>query len=121
VRLKWLASVAESPSGQWLFKKIDTGPILSGLWLPPFAEEDPTTSPEQQAAELLPFATSGPPETLNQFAHSITHRRIAVVPLRFRVDSQRCLPDGWLWANPRAPRLPTSSLLGKILLSAGNE
>jgi A/G-specific adenine glycosylase len=118
VELEWLFAIVEDHAGSWLLKSVESGPILRGLWLPPFGEIDRERSLDDQLAELLPFEVSGPVEALGPIRHSITHRRILVTPMRLLVDSQPSVADGWRWVNPAAPGLPTSSLLAKLTASA---
>jgi A/G-specific adenine glycosylase len=117
VDLQWLAVIAEDPNGRWLLRRVTDGPILRGLWLPPFAEIDASRPVEEQVLEQLPFATFEPAVFSKPIKHSITHRRIEVTPARVFVDLPVEVPVGWSWADPATPNLPTSSLLGKLLRS----
>jgi A/G-specific adenine glycosylase len=114
IELVWLAAIAEDRDERWLLRKVESGPILNGLWLPPFVELDGSSSMERQAAVLLPFDVPDGVEIGGPVRHSITHRRIEVIPARARVDGPPCVSDGWAWADPGVPGLPTSSLLGKL-------
>jgi len=38
VALRWVAACCVDREGAWLLRRIDEGPILRGLWLPPLAE-----------------------------------------------------------------------------------
>lgn len=115
VELCWLAVIAENPVGRWLLRRVVDGPILRGLWLPPFAELDPARPLERQVAALLPFRVAAAPQPLPSVRHGITHRKIEVVPVRIDVDASSGAPAGFRWADPRSPNLPTSSLLGKLV------
>lgn len=117
VELRWLAAIIEDPAGRWLLRRVDEGPILRGLWLPPFTEIEATRSLDDQVLELLPFDATPPVVFSKPVKHSITHRRIVVTPARARIDQKLSLPDGWLWVDPAEPNLPTSSLLAKLLSS----
>jgi A/G-specific adenine glycosylase len=114
VRVDWVAAVAETPDGRWLLRRVGEGPILRGLWLPPFAEIRPEKSIERQAIELLPFEVEGAANLYGPLRHAITHRRIEVTLSLVEVDGPEDVPAGWGWADPRSPKLPTSSLLGKL-------
>lgn len=112
-QLRWVAACAVAASGRWLLRRVDDGAILRGLWLPPFAVArggDAATS----ASALLPFPARGG-VVLAPMRHSITYRRISIVPVRIGVEREATLPDGWTWADPLEPGLPTSSLLGKLV------
>jgi A/G-specific adenine glycosylase len=115
VDLHWVSAIAEDGDGHWLFRRVTDGPILRGLWLPPFAEIDPSRPVVPQAAAVLPLDLDGPPEVREPLKHSITHRRIRVVPVRFPVARRSSMGAEWEWADPHEPRLPTSSLLGKLV------
>lgn len=117
IRVHWVTAIVEDAAGRWLLHRVDDGPILRGLWLPPFAEVDPGRPVERQAAALVPFGEGAAVELLDTVRHSITHRRIEVVPAAVRVAADPDVPPGWAWADPAAPELPTSSLLGKLLRS----
>lgn len=115
VALRWIAAIAQAPNGRWLLKRVEEGPILRGLWLPPFGELDATVPIEDQVGGLLPFEVMSAREIFNPVKHSITHRRIEVTPVRVAVE-RAIKPSGeWKWVDPSAPNLPTSSLLGKLV------
>jgi A/G-specific adenine glycosylase len=117
VELQWVAAIAGTPDGRWLLRRVTEGPILRGLWLPPFADFDASRSAEPQAVGLLPVVISGPGVVSAPVRHSITHRRIDVVPVRVPVSEQHDIAGDWSWVDPRDPGLPTSSLLGKLVAS----
>lgn len=117
VDVRWLAVIVGDPGGRWLLRRVTDGPILRGLWLPPFAEIDPLRPLEDQALKLIPLGGVGSMDVAKPVNHSITHRRIEVTPVRAVVARPVSAPTGWAWADPAAPDLPTSSLLGKLLKS----
>ncbi len=119
IEVHWLAVIIEDPDGRWMLHRVDEGPILKGLWLPPFGEIVANRPLEAQVRELLPFEASSPIEFLKPVRHSITHRRIEVTPTRICIDHRVGVPDGWSWVDPAKPDLPTSSLLAKLLASVG--
>jgi A/G-specific adenine glycosylase len=114
VDLTWLAVIVEDRVGRWLLREVTEGPILRGLWLPPFAEADPRKPLVEQVLRLLPFRSAAAVELAEPVKHSITHRRIEIRPARVRVDPPAVIPDHWSWVDPASPELPTSSLLGKL-------
>jgi len=114
IALRWVAACCVDREGAWLLRRIDEGPILRGLWLPPLAELEDHADPVDEAKRLLPdvksrYLTVGP-----AVRHHITHRRIDVVPVR--VEAERFDPpsENWRWVDPRDPGVPTSSLLAKL-------
>jgi A/G-specific adenine glycosylase len=117
VELRWVCAVVEAADGRWLLHEVTAGPILRGLWLPPYADLADVPSLESQAFSLLPFKVDGSVAVHPSVRHSITHRRIEVIPVAIRGPVPVDPPARWCWANPRSPGLPTSSLLGKLLRS----
>lgn len=117
IEVHWLAVIIEDPDGRWMLRRVDEGPILKGLWLPPFSEIDSNRPLEEQVCELLPFEASSPIELSRPVRHSITHRRIEVTPARICIGHTVGVPKGWSWVDPADPKLPTSSLLAKLLSS----
>ncbi len=110
---RWAAAVVISGTGRWLLDRVEGGPVLQGLWLPPLAMglgegDDPVAAAESAAG--LPLER---PETGDTVRHTITHRRITVVPVVWRLAGEPRI-SGRLWADPAAPGVPTSSLLGKL-------
>ncbi|MCG6964573.1 MAG: A/G-specific adenine glycosylase [Acidobacteria bacterium] len=114
--LRWLAACAVSGRGRWLLRRVEAGAVLRGLWLPPFADAG-DGDVVATALGLLPFPVDGG-VSLPPVRHSITYRRISVVPVRVAVARELPLPDGWAWADPLVPGLPTSSLLAKLVRRA---
>ncbi len=114
IEVRWLAVAIEDPAGRWLLRQITEGPILRGLWLPPFAEIDAQRSLEDQVRRLLPFHSTAFIEFSGPIKHSITHRRIEVSPARIILGDTRKAPRGWKWVDPDTPNVPTSSLLAKM-------
>lgn len=111
---QWVAACCVGGDGRWLLRQVADGPILRGLWLPPFRPLAGGDEPLGAARELSPAPLVGQGEVLTPVRHAITHRRIVVVPVRLPVDTWSPAA-GWRWADPRNPDLPTSSLLEKIL------
>ena len=119
VRLCWTAACCVAEDGSWLLRRIDDGPILLGLWLPPLHELADGNGTLSAASRLPPGLEATAAEAFPTIRHRITHRRIEVVPVRMAVRRGGPLPDGWCWADPRAPGLPTSSLLAKLVAAIG--
>jgi len=117
IEVRWLAVIIEDPDGRWLLRRVDEGPILKGLWLPPFCEIDDTRPLDEQVRELAILDVESSLEFSKTIKHSITHRRIEVTPARVRIRRPDRVPGGWSWVDPAAPNLPTSSLLAKLLTS----
>ena len=114
VSVTWVAACIVRSDGSWLVARIDEGPILRGLWLPPLAALAQCDDPAAVAHRLVP-KTMGPPEVGPPVRHHITHRRIDVVPCRFEFESGGAKPAAWRWVNPEHPGVPTSSLLEKLV------
>jgi hypothetical protein len=62
----------------------------------------------------VPFPT-GAAALLPAVRHTITFRRISLLPVRLTAPPVRALPHGWAWVDPERPELPTSTLLGKLV------
>ncbi len=114
VRLTWVAACCVDRTGRWLLRRVDEGPILRGLWLPPLAELVDGESPADRARTLVPLPLAAPPMQLEAVRHAITHRRIQVLPVLLRVAAGQGRVGG-RWVDPDDLRLPTSSLLEKLL------
>ncbi len=117
--VRWVAAVVVDPTGRWLLRRVTEGPILLGLWLPPFAPLAADEDPGSAAARLVagPLAAT-PGRRLRPVRHAITYRRITVEPVRFDVDEG---PPGEVegrWESPAAAGFPTSTLLDKLVHSA---
>jgi len=103
------------PDGDWLLQRVDGGPILRGLWLPPLLELVDNAEPECEAVRLSPFGPIPPADTGATVRHNITHRKIDVIPVRFYVPRFDPPTDAWRWVDPKEPGVPTSSLLQKLV------
>jgi len=113
--LRWVAACVVTEDGEWLLQRVDEGPILRGLWLPPLLEIEEGADPTKAVLRLLPIGTMSSPELGDTVRHNITHRKIDVTPVR--VDADRIEPpsDAWRWVDPKNPGLPTSSLFAKLV------
>ena len=115
VALRWVAACIIDTDGKWLVTRIDEGPILRGLWLPPLAVLEDGADPIKGAAKdaklgLVRASSTGP-----SVRHHITHRKIDVFPVRFDVDRFDPHSDAWIWVDPQDPGVPTSSLFEKLV------
>lgn len=115
VELVWVAACCIDTEGSWLLCRIDDGPILRGLWLPPLAELAEGSDPVAEARLMLPERGDPPATACPPVRHNITHRKIDVLPVRFTVKRFEPSSGAWCWADPHNPNLPTSSLLAKLV------
>jgi A/G-specific adenine glycosylase len=113
--LRWAAACVVDEEGSWLVRRVDKGPILRGLWLPPLREIAEGADPVKAALRLVPFDTMSSPKLGGVVRHNITHRRIDVIPVRFEAARTKPPSDAWRWVRPKSPGLPTSSLLAKLV------
>ncbi len=111
---RWVAACLMGADGRWLLRRVAEGPILRGLWLPPFRPLGSVDDPVETAVGESPVPPVGPAEVLSPVRHAITHRRLDVLPVLVPVASWRPV-EGWCWADPHRPEVATSSLLAKIL------
>ncbi len=115
-RERWSAVWLRRGDGRVLLRRVESGGLLVGLWLPPFTRLADERAPADAAAELaraaghdVRLAPAG------AVSHGITHRDIRVFTFVGDVGARAAEPaEGWSWQDPIAPSLPTSSLLGKI-------
>jgi A/G-specific adenine glycosylase len=114
MHLRWVAACCIRPDGRWLLRQVSSGPILRGLWLPPTAELAARASARSAALALIPRADLTPGPVLAPVCHSITHRRIEVVPVRLDAATGSRVAAPWRWVDPEAPDVPTSTLLRKL-------
>lgn len=115
VDLRWVAACCIDREGQWLLKRIDEGPILTGLWLPPLLELESGADVEEVARRAIPDGVKAVPTVGPVIRHTITHRRIDVFPVRFQIERIEPVSAAWQWVDPLQPGIPTSSLLGKLV------
>jgi A/G-specific adenine glycosylase len=115
VELVWIAACCVDAEGSWLLHRIDGGPILQGLWLPPLTELAKGADPATEAAGLVPGELLESGNTCPSVRHNITHRKIEVVPVRLEVDHFDPPSESWRWVDPANPGVPTSSLLAKLV------
>jgi A/G-specific adenine glycosylase len=113
--LRWVAACVVSADGEWLVRRVDEGPILRGLWLPPLLEIEKGADPAKAISPHLPFGTMSSPQPGDPVRHNITHRKIDVIPVRFEADRAEPPSEAWRWVDPKNPGVPTSSLLAKLV------
>lgn len=129
-RLWWVAACFVGTDGRWLLRRIQDGPILRGLWLPPLADLEPNADPISVAISLAPEGLRPARGTVfGSVCHHITHRRIEVVPVLARIfhelptSAGDALTSGldvdlsaavWQWARPGEQAGGTSSLFEKL-------
>jgi A/G-specific adenine glycosylase len=113
--LRWAAACVVDDEGSWFVRRVDEGPILRGLWLPPLIEIAEGADPVKAASRLVPFGTMSSPKLGDAVRHNITHRRIDVIPVRFQAPRTEPPSDAWRWVRPKSPGVPTSSLLAKLV------
>lgn len=106
----WVAACVIDDQGRWLLRPVSGGPVLQGLWLPPLSFGG-AGEPAARARALVPDLGAG--RTLPAVRHSITFRRLTVVPVVFDAGEEPA-GEGWAWARPESPGGPTSSLLAKL-------
>jgi len=116
-RQRWVAVWLQRQDGRVLLRRIDEGPLLAGLWLPPYAVlsdgADPTSAARAVAGQAGFAGTLSPAPAVR---HGITHRDIRVLPYVAAIPGDRVAEamPGWSWQHPAAPAVATSSLLGKL-------
>ena len=115
VDLLWAAACCVDRSGSWLVRRIDEGPILTGLWLPPLVEVNASAEAEKAVISILPDGVDGQPLVGPVIRHNITHRKISVIPLKFDFLRRDPPLEGWSWVDPQDPGVPTSSLFAKLV------
>ncbi len=115
VSLRWVAACIIGTDGRWLVRRVDDGPILRGLWLPPIAALEDGADPVQTAAGLVPSHPVTASSSLPAVRHTITHRKIDVIPCRLDAQAFNPPSDAWRWVDPDDPGVPTSSLFEKLV------
>ncbi len=113
--LRWVAACLVGPDGRWLLRKVQEGPILRGLWLPPLTDLEGEADPVGAAMGLVPeglIVESG--VVFGAVRHHITHRRIEVVPVLIRARDADLPAAMWQWSRPGEVGGGTSSLFEKL-------
>jgi A/G-specific adenine glycosylase len=118
--LRWVAACVVAEDGTWLLRRVDEGPILRGLWLPPLVEIEDGADPTAAAARLVPVDVTSSQKLGPAVRHNITHRKIDVIPIRFSLARGNPPSDSWRWVDPKNPGVPTSSLLQKLVDAMSN-
>ncbi len=119
---RWVAGWRERPDGTVLVRRVDEGPLLVGLWLPPFAEladgEEPGPAARSLARDAGWRVRLAPAPAVR---HSITHRDILVLPFAGFAGLARTgeARDGWSWQDPGNPSVPSSTMFAKLAAACG--
>ena len=114
-RLSWVAACFVDPKGRWLLRRVQEGPILRGLWLPPMADLESKADAGRVAMALGPAGLSmDEGHVFGAVRHSITHRRIEVVPVLASVLHADFPAETWQWSRPGEVEGGTSSLFEKL-------
>jgi A/G-specific adenine glycosylase len=113
---RWVAIWVEREDGRVLLRQVQ-GPLLAGLWLPPLRPLAEGDVPRDVAGALASgHGFAGRLLPCLPVEHGITHRRITVLPFLLLAEPRAAeLPPDLRWAEPGAPGLATSSLLGKLM------
>ncbi len=120
IDLCWVAACCVDAAGRWLLRRVEEGPVLLGLWLPPLAEMQPQDDPVARAVGLGLPPLVGEPRQLPGLRHTITHRQIRVVPVVAIASGDAASNGGGgRWMDPRGGRFPTSTLLAKLVAAVG--
>jgi len=115
---RWVAACPVEPGGRWLLRRVTEGPILRGLWLPPFADLAEGGDPVAAAVALLPVVPRAASRHVGQVEHGITHRRIRVIAIVVPVLDGPAPGPEWRWFNVEEQEVATSSLLRKLVAAA---
>jgi A/G-specific adenine glycosylase len=111
---RWVAACVIDREGRWLLRRVADGPILRGLWLPPFGDLANGTAAVEQARRMAGIPTGGAAVAAT-VDHGITHRRIRVVPVRLELGGTPAASPDERWWAPGTPPPATSSLLAKLV------
>lgn len=118
----WAALWVRRADGRVLVRRVPAGPLLAGLWLPPFGTVEPDRETPRDIAQRLAsdLGLSGPLVPLPPVRHAITHRRITVHAFRpaAAAPGVREASGAERWVDPLAADLATSSLLAKLARAA---
>jgi A/G-specific adenine glycosylase len=121
IRQRQVCVVATSGSRILLFRRPDDSELLAGIWEIPWVRADPSAPAERRLEETYGGRWSLG-QKLGRVRHSITHRALEVEVVLGAVDASSSLSEGREagWFTPgEIARLPSSSLVGKILRRAG--
>jgi len=120
VALRWSALWLTRADGAVLLRRVPSGSLLAGLWLPPFAPVPAGGDPRSVAADLArSHGTVAAMAALPPVRHAITRHRIEVLPFAAESAATVREPSAEIaFRDPAAPGLPTSSLLEKLRAAA---
>jgi len=110
----WVAACLCRSDGALFLRRIDSGNLLRGLWLPPIAHVKSVEELQEAASRLMPSAEE-PFQILPPLRHSITYRRMQVYPV-VSIPTQEIAAagEGEMWFLRGGSQIPSSSLLEKI-------
>jgi len=111
---RWVAACVIDREGRWLLRRVADGPILRGLWMPPFCSLANDGTAVEQARRMAGFPT-GEATVAATVDHGITHRRIRVVPVRLEFGGTPATAPDERWWSPGTRAPATSSLLAKLV------
>jgi adenine-specific DNA glycosylase len=110
----WVAACLCRSDGALFLRRIDSGNLLRGLWLPPIAQVKGVEELQEAASRLMPRADA-PFRVLPPLRHSITYRRMQVHPVVGIAASEiTAAGEGEMWFVRGGRQIPSSSLLEKI-------
>lgn len=113
--IRWVAACFVGADGRWLLRKVEDGPILRGLWLPPFADLQEGADPVDSAIGLAPEGLKTQRgRVVDPVRHHITHRRIEVIPVLIPTMGVGSFAAMWQWARLGEVVGGTSSLFEKL-------
>ncbi len=113
--LRWVAACFVGSDGRWLLRRVQEGPILRGLWLPPLADLEAEADPVSVAMGLVPEGLMVETGTMfGAVRHHITHRRIEVIPVLVPTLDADLPAAVWQWSRPGEVLGGTSSLFEKL-------
>ena len=113
--LRWVAACFVGSDGRWLLRRVQEGPILRGLWMPPLADIEQDEDPLNVAMGLAPGCLKTARGMIfDSVRHHITHRRIEVIPVLAPARDADLPAAVWQWSRPGEVAGGTSSLFEKL-------
>ncbi|MBI4917682.1 MAG: A/G-specific adenine glycosylase [Acidobacteria bacterium] len=113
---RWVCLWLPRDDGRVLLRRVADGTLLAGLWLPPLADAGVARNEDAARRLAVEAGVAGPLVAAPPVRHSITHRRITVVPFVASTATPMAheRAANWSWEDPAAPAVATSSLLAKL-------
>lgn len=114
--LRWVCLWLARDDGRVLLRRVADGTPLAGLWLPPLADAGVARNEDAARRLAVEAGVAGPLVAAPPVRHSITHRRITVVPFVASATTPTAHERSaeWSWEDPAAPAVATSTLLAKL-------